>query len=156
MPVFSQKYAPLTAFVAPALGRTQLWRTFAGLALTAILYMVALQLISTTLLSALGTKSAMATLRDIATGATPAGLVGLLFTYLPLTIGLGVATVLILKRDFVSLIGPIAPAWRCFLWVALPLLALWDAMMPLQIMAPNVNRQLGLWSMLQWLPLALP
>lgn len=156
MPEFPPKYAPLTAFVAPALGHTQLWRTLAGLALTAVLYTLALQLISTTLLAALGPSSAMVTLRDIATGATPLGLVGLLFTYLPLAIGLGVATVLILKRGFSSLIGPLAPAWRCFLWVALPLLALWVAMMPLQIMAPNVGRHLGLWSMLQWLPLALP
>lgn len=156
MQQFSPKYAPLTEFVAPALGRTQLWRTVAGLALTAVLYILALQLISTTLLTALGSTPAMATLRDIATGATPLGLIGLLFTYLPLSIGLGLATMLILKRDFFSLIGPIVPAWHCFLWVALPLLALWATMMPLQIMAPNVNRHLGLWAMLQWLPLALP
>ena len=156
MSSFSPKYTALRAFVAPALGRTQLWRTLAGLAITAVLYVLALQLISLTLLNLLGPLSGMMTLRDIATGATPLGLIGLLFTYLPLAVGLGLASAFILNRGLASLIGPLAPAWRCFLWVALPLMALWLAMMPLQIMAPNVGRHLGLRDVMPWLPLALP
>ena len=156
MPEFPPKYAALGPFVAPAHGRTQLWRTLAGLAITAVLFMVAMQLFSVAVMSILGPLSGMMTLRDIATGATPLGLVGLLFTYLPLSLGLGVATALILNRGIASLIGPIGPAWRCFLWVSLPLLALWVALMPLQILSPTVSRHLGLWELLKWLPLALP
>ena len=156
MPEFPPKYAALTAFVAPALGRSQFWRTGAGLLVTAVLYVGTLFLIIRTVLALQGQSLGNATLQDIGAGTTPLGLIALLYTYLPLTLALGLATTLILRRSFGSLIGPIVPAWRCFVWVALPLLALWLILTPLRILPPTVTFHLSLWQVLKWLPLALP
>lgn len=152
----SPHYAPLRAFAAPARPHAELWRTLAGLAITVAFYLFALRMMGALVMATLGPLGGMLALQDISTGATPMGLVVLLFAYLPLAAGLILATLLLMGRGLPTLIGPLGPAWRCFLWVALPLCALGVAMMPLQVMAPNVGRHLDFWAQLQWLPVALP
>lgn len=156
MSALSRHYAPLRAFAAPARAHSELWRTLAGLAIAAGLYLFALRMLGSLVMATLGPLGGMLALQDISTGATPMGLVVLLFAYLPLAGGLLLATVLLMGRGLPTLIGPLSPAWRCFLWVAVPLVGLGIAMMPLQVMAPNVGRHLDLWAQLQWLPVALP
>lgn len=156
MPAFPAPYAPFAAFVAPAKGRTELWRTLAGLVVAMVFYLFALRLLSTAILSSLDALEGLLTLQAIARGASPLGVVELLFTDLALTAGLTLACKLVLNRSLGSLIGGVRPAWRCFLWAAGPLCTLSVLLLPLQIMAPNVTRHLTLWEQMRWLPLALP
>jgi membrane protease YdiL (CAAX protease family) len=156
MTAFPLRYAPLAAFVAPAKGRTELWRTLGGLAVMVFVYVFALRLLSSAILSSLNPIEGILVLQDMALGTSPRGVVELLWTDLGLTLGLALACWLVLHRSIFSLIGPPAAAWRCFLWAAGPLCLLSVLLLPLQVMAPNVTRQLDLWRMVRWLPLALP
>lgn len=156
MPAFPAPYAPFAAFVAPAVGRTEVWRTLAGLSIAVVFYLFALRLLGTAILSSLGTLEGLLTLQEIAQGASPLGVVGLLFTDLGLMAGLALACKLVLKRSFGSLIGGIRPAWRCFSWAAGPLCVLSVLLLPLQVMAPDVSPHLTLWEQMRWVPLALP
>lgn len=156
MPDFPMAYAALAGFCAPARGTAQPWRTLAGLGLIVGAYLFGLRLVTSVIVGSLGPLDGLMTLEEVAAGATPFGLTALLFTYLPLTGGLALAVAVLRNRGIDSLIGPGLMAWRSFLWVALPLMALAVALMPLQVMAANVGPHLGLITLLSWLPLALP
>ncbi|MGV8988211.1 MAG: CPBP family intramembrane glutamic endopeptidase [Cypionkella sp.] len=155
-PRFAAPYAPLAGFVAPAVGRTEPWRTLAGLAITAAFYLFALRLIATAILTSFGSLTGVLILQDMALGASPQGVVALLASDITLAAGLALGTALVLNRGPGSLIGPLIPAWRSFLWAAGPLVVLWIVLLPLQLTAPNVRPHLTLWDQLRWLPLALP
>ena len=73
----------------------------------------------------------------------------------PLTAGLALGLTLMMKRGLASLIGPVRPALLSFLWVALPLMALWAILLPLSVMSPDVTAHLTFWQQMPWLPLAL-
>lgn len=156
MPAFPPPYTPLAAFCAPARATAEPWRTLAGLAIAVALYLLGLRSLTSMILGSLGPLGGMLTLQEIAMGATPFGVTVLLYTYLPLTGGLALAIAVLMDRGLFSLIGPWPLAWRSFVWVALPLLALAVCLMPLQVMAENVGRHLGLGAQALWLPLALP
>ncbi len=155
MPAFSPRYAPLTDFVAPARGRTEIWRTLAGLGIAVVFYFIALQIILHAVMVMLGPVRGMFALNELIRGATPAGLIEILFSYLPLTAGLALGMALMMNRGLGSLIGPTRSAVVTFLSVALPLMALWVVMMPLSVLAENVATHLTLWQQLPWLPVAL-
>ena len=154
MPEFPPHYAPLAAFVAPSVGRTELWRTLAGV-LVACTVAVVLGAVSELVLIGFGWFASDGALRTFTLGTTPWNLIGLLFAYLPLTIGIGLATVAVVGRRLFSLIGPTRPAILSFLWVALPLMLLFLALMPLSVFDANVVRHLSPAQQLPWLPLAL-
>jgi hypothetical protein len=153
---FSPQYAPLRSFVAPAIGRAQLWRTLAGLGIALATYTLALQVVAHLVIAGLGPFLGRIALGMIAAGATPLALTALLFTFLGLTGGLALGLGLMMNRGLHTLIGPGRMALRCFLWVALPICGLWLLMMPLAVMAPNVDPHLSFWEQARWLPLALP
>ena len=155
MPAFSARYAALFDFVAPARARAEVWRTLVGLAIAGACYLVALQLMFFAAMVLLGPLRGTFTPAELARGSSPAALLALLFSYLPLTGGLALGLALMMNRGLGSLIGPIRPAIRNFLWVAVPLLALWLALMPLSVLSDNVGRHLTLGQQLPWLPLAL-
>ena len=107
------------------------------------------------LIVALGPERARSAAFNMATGASPGGVVALLFCYLPLTGGLALGLALMMRRSLFSLIGPRGPALGNFLRVALPLTGLWLILMPLSVMSGSVTPHLTLWQQLPWLPLAL-
>ena len=154
MPAFPPHYAPLADFVAPAVGRAQLWRTLAGLVVAGLATFVLGSAFGLVLVSTGGLQSERS-LQDLTQGTTPLGLVMLLFAYLPLTLAIGLATVGVAKRRMISLIGPPGAALRCFLWVAVPLLGLWALLTPLSVMDENVQHHLDIVQQLPWLPVAL-
>lgn len=155
MPALPSRYAPLSAFVAPARARPEIWRTLAGLAIACVFYLVVVQLVLHSVMQILGPIRGTFALSELTRGASPAGLVQLLFSYLPLAGGLALGLALMMNRGLGSLIGPLRPAILAFLWVALPLMALWLVMMPLSVLSPDVGQHLTLWQQLPWLPLAL-
>ena len=155
MPEFPPRYAPLADFIAPALGRSQLWRTIGGLVLASVLYFLALQVILAGLLAGAVLWGRGLTLQAIAEGSTPAGLMVLLYSYVPLTFGIALATSLMRKRSAMGLIGPPGPALRCCLWVAVPLMAVSVGLIPLSLMSDDVARNVSFLHQLPWLPVAV-
>lgn len=156
MPVFSSRYAALRGFVAPAVGRVELWRTVAGLGIAVAIYAAAMQVLAYLIVSGLGPVYGPLALHRLASGETPLALIALLFTFLGLAGGLALGMALVLNRGLRSLVGPGWVAVRCFLWVVVPLLALWVALLPLAVMSPDVGPHLSFRDQLHWLPLALP
>ena len=148
-------YAPLNAYVAPARSRAELWRTLCGLLIAGIFGFLSVQAILVSLMASLGPERARSTVLGIATGSTPQGVTALLFCYVPLMAGLALGLGLMMRRGLGSLIGPLAASARNFLWVALPLCALWVALMPLSMMAGNVAPNLTLLQQAPWLPFVL-
>ena len=155
MPQFPAPYLPLNGFVAPARPRPELWRTLCGLLIAGLFGFLAVQAVFLSLIVALGPERARSAAFDMATGASPGGVVALLFGYLPLTGGLALGLALMMRRGLFSLIGPRGPALGNFLRVALPLTGLWLILMPLSVMSGSVTPHLTLWQQLPWLPLAL-
>ena len=155
MPSFPAPYARLNAYIAPAGTRSELWRILIGLLIAAVVGFLSIQGIMLGLVALSGPDRARAMAIDLATGSTPQGVVALLFCYLPIMGGLALALALMMRRGLHSLIGPLGPALRNFLWVALPLMGLWLTMLPFAVMGDNVSAHLTLGQQLPWLPFAL-
>ncbi len=155
MPPFRAPYLALNSFVAPARPRAELWRTLCGLAITAVFGFLAIQAVLISLVVSLGPVQARSTIGDVATGATPQGVVELLFLYLPLLLGLLLGLALMMRRGLFSLIGPPRTAIHNFLWTALPLCALWVILLPLSLLDGAVTAHLSFWQQLPWLPFAV-
>ena len=151
MQTFRGSYGPHAAFVAPARARPDLWRTLLCLVGFAVLYVVALRLFLQALLAISGEADGQAVLDRLARGATPGDLVQLLFSHIEMGGAVVVVTLLVLHRGFATLIGGWHAAWRCFVWVAVPLLALWLVMLPLAALDPSVTRNLTLSEQAPWL-----
>ena len=145
----------LTAFVAPALGRAEVWRTLLGLVIAAVAGFLALQVVMVGLIVAVGPGRARDIALGMARGTSPAGVVALLFVYLPVALGLALTLRLLMRRGLASLIGPPGPALRSFLWVGLPLTALWLLLMPLTTLTDGATPHLTVRQLAPWLPLAL-
>ncbi|MEO6299021.1 MAG: type II CAAX endopeptidase family protein [Paracoccaceae bacterium] len=155
MPTFYRRYAPLGSFVAPAQGRTEIWRTLAGLAIACVFYFVAIQVILYGVMAILGPVRGAVALTELTQGSSPVGLIELLFSYLPLTGGLAMGLAILMNRGLGTLIGPLRPAVLTFLWVAVPLMALSLLLLPLSVISVDVGRHLTLAKQLPWVPLAL-
>lgn len=156
MSVFPLRYAPMRGFITPAIGKAALWRTLAGLGIAIALYAAAMQVLAYLIVTGLGPVSGPLALHHLASGETPAALIGLLFTFLGLAFGLALGMGLMLNRGLGSLIGPGRTALRCFLWVVLPLFGLWVVLLPFATLSPEVSPHLSFQDQLLWLPLALP
>jgi len=155
MPARSARYGKLTDFIAPAGQKTELWRTLAGLAIACAVYFLMVQLVLHMVLVTLGPSRGASALSEFSRGRSPAAVIELLFSYLVLTAGILLATTLMLGRGLGSLIGPLRPAWRNFLRVTLPLMAMWLALLPLSAAAPDVRANLSPAELLPWLVPAL-
>lgn len=155
MPSFPAPYVPLNAFVAPASTRSEPWRILCGLAIVGLCGFLSIQAIMVTLMMVLGPDLARVTAQNLATGATPQGVVALLFCYLPVMGGVALALGVMMRRGLLSLIGPPGPALRNFLWVALPLVGLWVVLLPISTLQDGVTANLTFGQQLPWLPFAL-
>lgn len=151
MPRFAHPYAALNAFVAPATTRAEVWRIIAALIVALILGFVGLQVLVVGLIATQGTTSGALTL---ARGASPLGVVALLFSYVAVIAGLAASLRLFMGRGLRTLIGP-GSAVGNFLRVAVPLTAMWVVLMPLSVSDDGVQANIALGSWLGWLPFAL-
>ena len=152
MPRFDHPYAALNAFVAPAGTRAEVWRIITALIVALILGVVGLQVLVIGLIANLGVEGGASAAMDLARGASPAGIVALLFSYVAVMAGLAISLRLFMRRGLRSLIGPAAGDF----WpVALPLTGLWVLLMPLAWSDESVQANLALGSWLRWLPFAL-
>lgn len=150
------RYAALAAFVAPARPRAQWWRLLVALALIGALYFAAIQALIAALANLLGTWRAAQILLELSTAGTPRGVIVLFATFLPLCAAMLVATWLIHRRNPGTLIGPLPRAIADFTRTALPLTALWVALLPLTALSPEIGKSTPLASLLAWVPVALP
>ncbi|MEO8244407.1 MAG: type II CAAX endopeptidase family protein [bacterium] len=155
MPPYQSPYAALNDFVAPARSKAQIWRILGGLLIAAAFGVLASQAILAVVVAALGRTDARSALLRLATGSTPAGVIELLFSYVPLAAGIALGLWLMSRRGLFSLIGPLGPAARNFLWVATPMTLLWLAVMPLSVQDGTVHQNLTVWQQLPWLPFAV-
>jgi len=152
MPRFPHPYAALNAFVAPAATRSEVWRIVVGLVVALFLGFVGLQVLVIGVIANLGLAGGTTAALEMAQGATPQGVVVLLFSYVAVLAGLAISLRVFMRRDLRSLIGP---AGGDFLRVALPLTGLWVVLMPLSLSDEAVQANLALDTWLRWLPFAL-
>ena len=152
MPRFAHPYAALNDFVAPAGTRAEVWRIITALIVALVLGFLGLQVLVIGLIANLGAEGGARAALDLARGATPAGVVALLFSYVAVMAGLAISLRLFMRRGLRSLIGP---AWGDFVAVALPLTGLWVVLMPLSWSDDAVQANLAIGPWLGWLPFAL-
>ena len=155
MPGFEAPYTALNGFVAPAATRSELWRILCGLLAAFVFGFLAIQILTLVLMATFGPQVALDLGSALGNGASPLGVVLLLFLYAPIAAGLAFSLGLFMRRGLKTLIGPPKVALRCFLWVALPLSALWVVLLPLSLMGSDATVNLTLAQQLPWLPLAL-
>jgi membrane protease YdiL (CAAX protease family) len=152
MPRFAHPYAALNDFVAPAGTRAEVWRIVTALIVALVLGFLGLQVLVIGLIANLGADGGAHAALDLARGATPAGVVALLFSYVAVMAGLAISLRLFMRRGLRSLMGP---AWGDFWRVALPLTGLWVLLMPLSWSDEAVQANLAIGPWLGWLPFAL-
>jgi uncharacterized protein len=155
MNAFRAPYHLMADFVAPAAGRAEVWRTALGLISAVVAGFLALQVVLVGMVVSIGPERAQVVALDMAQGTSPAGVVALLYIYLPVILGLALTLRLLMRRGLATLIGPMGPAIRSFLWVGLPLAALWLMLLPLTTLTEGVRPHLTVWQQAPWLPLAL-
>ncbi|MBC7478422.1 MAG: CPBP family intramembrane metalloprotease, partial [Pseudorhodobacter sp.] len=148
-------YQAMTALAAAAAPRAQIWRTILGLILAALFGVLLFIAVIVPLTIALGPAEMQTRMAEVMNSNTPAGVVGLLYSFLPQMIALVLATRLMLGRGPTSLTGPLGPMLRNFVKVAVPLMALWLVLMPLSVQGPDVRQTMTLAALLPWLPAAL-
>lgn len=148
-------YAPNRQFVAPALARSELWRTFAGgvlITLASVIFVIALfallQMHYGTLL-ALGFGLAMQT------AATPGAMTLLLFTFTGTALGVFGVVRWVHGRSAMTLFGPRRAFVHDFTRVFGALLLLQLVLAPLSLTSEGVSRHHGLGEVLPWLPLGI-
>ena len=148
-------YQAMTALASAAAPRAQIWRTILGLILAAIIAVVLVVAVTVPVALVIGPAHLKSGLATVMNSNSPAGVIALLYSFLPLLVALFLATLILLRRGPASLTGPWGPFLRNFLKVGLPLLALWLALMPLSVRAPDVQQNITLAQQLPWLPAAL-
>lgn len=154
-PYIAPPYTAMSAFAAPALPRAQLWRTIAGLFLWAVITVVIVMLLVVPAVIHYGPTEARR-LTDMAmTSGTPVGMIALLFSFLPLLLGLGLTVLVLMRRNPLTLLGPLGPFARNFAKVGLPLMALWLLFLPLTISGSDVSPHLTWAELSPWLAAAL-
>lgn len=152
IPAPYQAMTPLAAAAAP---RAQIWRTILGLILAALLAVLMIVAVMVPLMIAVGPAVVQSRLGAVMNSNTPAGVITLLYSFVPQMIALFLATLILLRRGPISLTGPLGPLVRTLLKVGLPLMALWLVLMPLSVLAPDVRQNITLTEQLPWLPAAL-
>jgi membrane protease YdiL (CAAX protease family) len=148
------RYPHLVSFTAPARAQAELWRTALGVLGIAALYFAALFLVLNLLAAVLGDLRFAQVIRGMLGGSTPQGLALMLASFVPMAAAAAFVTRALHGRDWRSLLGH--GAAMNFLRVAVPLTGLSLALMPLDLLDPNVGRATPLATVLGWLPLALP
>ncbi|MFC7705841.1 CPBP family intramembrane glutamic endopeptidase [Plastorhodobacter daqingensis] len=138
-----------SAYVAPARGRAQLWRTLLGVILILGIYagLLALFLLAIDRWYGPGAERLLQ-------ARSPVGTVLVLATFLGMALGPVLAVVILHRRRPLTLIGPLRPALRDFCITAGVVLALSLVWMLLPG-GPPLERKLDLGLWFQFLPLAL-
>lgn len=108
-------------FIAPARRHPALWRFVLGLALAFFVYVSLNQIFFQTVLGLAGNSPQF--LSDVRTGATPAGMYVLLFSFVFMAAGVGISARLLQNRSFQTLLGPLPLLRRDFRLVSLAVLA---------------------------------
>lgn len=150
----SRRYPGLARFALPAQPRAEIWRSLIGLVLIVALY-------AGVMLGALGLVWLMlgavpfaSVLAQIARAGSPAGVVMVLASFVPMALGVLAVTRWLHKRLVASLFG--VGALGDFGRVFPPLLALSLCLAPLAAFDPHLGKATPVSVVLSWLPLALP
>lgn len=148
-------YSAHTSFVEPARARPELWRLFAGIALSAVVYGLGIAAIFGLVIAWSGMEGARFWMEELSTRAGPTGTLLLLATFAGMALGPMAAVKLLHRRPALSLFGPIPRMVRQFGLTLLICVAVY-AVMAL-IPTPNAtllpNTEITLWA--SFLPLAL-
>ncbi len=156
MPPFPDRYRAMSSFVAPALQRSALWQTVLAFVATLIFTAFALVIYGMLLGVVLAANGQSFDPVRLFGPYSPQGLLGVLSLFLPTAVGLILGVAAVLRRGPRSLTGPLRPALRNFLRVAVPVLLLGLILLPLSLYDPNVHRNLSLSRYLPLLVLAVP
>lgn len=150
-------YLPHEAYVAPARRSREIWRVFAGGAVIVAAYLGLFALFGAFLVQSYGQLIAGAILHRIARGDTPGAMILLLWTFAALAAGPMLAARLVHRRAAGTLFGP-SPrrAVADFAIVALPLVGLQAALLPLVLGSGDARPGLAFGALLGYLPFALP
>lgn len=147
-------YTALSRFAAPAVPRSEFWRTAVGLAAIAGLYWLGMALYLGIVASMTPPAARMTLVRDIAGGHTPQSATILLGSFLPLLAAVVFVTRALHRRPARTLLGPNAlrVAWQ----TSVPLVGLALVMVLIAIQHPDVGRSTPMGVVLKWAPVALP
>ena len=115
-------YAAHEEFIAPARSYPELWRLIAGLCLATFAYFSLNQVFFQALYVLLAPSGGQL-LNDLASGASPAAMYILLFSFIFMSIAAGLTVRLLHHRSFVTLLGPAHLLGRDFRRVSVAVLA---------------------------------
>jgi membrane protease YdiL (CAAX protease family) len=149
------QYSAHVPFVAPARVRPELWRLFAGLFLTAIIYALGVAAIFGLVVVWSGMDGARSWMQELSGSAGPTGTLLLLATFVGMALGPMLAVHLIHGRAVRTLFGSPPVLLRHFLITLLICAVVFavTALIPTPSMTPLPNTELSLW--MSFLPLAL-
>lgn len=148
-------YPAHASFVAPARARPELWRLFAGLAVTLVVYALCVAAIFGLIALWTGAEGARAWLDEVSTEAGPTGTLLLLATFVGMALGPMAAVWLLHRRTALSLFGPIPAMIRHFgvtLAICVAVYAV-TALIPTPSLTLLPNTEMSIWA--SFLPLAL-
>jgi membrane protease YdiL (CAAX protease family) len=135
--------------------RVEIWRTVLGLILSEILTVLIVLTVVLPMMKILGPTDPRDPFNDGLNSNSAAGVIGLLFSFLPQMLGLILAVQILMRRGLSSLTGPFGPVSGDFIRVGLPLMGLLMLLMPLSVQGDDVRQNLTLAQLLPWLPAAL-
>ena len=118
-------YALHEGFVAPARANADLWRFAVGMVLAVFAYFLLNQIFFQVVYGLAGANTTL--LDDLRTGSTPQAMYLLLFSFVFMSIGVGLSARVLHHRGFLSLLGPLRLLWRDFRAVSIALLAVMAA-----------------------------
>lgn len=151
-----REYQPHEMLVAAARAKSAWWRFAAGLVLAFVVYVVMNQALFSTIYAVTGDTSRRF-YDDLITGATPLSMFVLLFSFVFMTMGVGITVRLLHGRTLRSVIGPLPLVWTDFRRVSVMMIVLLVVLVvlpPWDMGAPYVsNTAPGFWLLL--LPLSL-
>jgi uncharacterized protein len=151
LPTRFPAYPRLPEFVAPARAQSEVWRLMLVIVLTVILFAVVTRMALGLLAGIAGPFWTEVILRAMQGGRTAVGVVGVLWSFLPMALALALALRLLHDRGWTTLLGPARPALRMALWVGGALLALQLVMLSLMLISPDVGRHLRFDQQWPWL-----
>lgn len=154
--IFRLNYAAHAGYIAPALASAAVWRLLLGFGLAVVGYVALNQMFFQVVYSFIGTKST-ALYDQLLNGRTPQAMYLLLFSFVFMTMSVGVVVRLVHRRSVLSLLGDLRLATRQFAAVSIMIAGL---MAVLFVLPPwdmggefVANVPLGQWLML--LPVSL-
>lgn len=155
MPPISPPYQNMTALAAPARLRAEVWRTALGLLLAAVFTVLIVVAVTIPVAVLVGGDAARRIMTAAFSANTAPGVIGLLFSFLPIMLGMGFSVLVLMRRNPLRLFGPLIPFLRNFVRIGVPLMALGLLIMPLTITGDDVAPHLTLAQLAPWLPAAL-